>query len=163
MSFLPALMEFDGNWANWAPVEDRLHKQFSKDFIERICIFKGKRVEIDFRLDANKEVSFWHLTTRDYFKTSNRYPEGDRALRIHWIRQVIENYKHTDVSYFCYPEPRNIRHYFWVKCENYLVILEERKTSFRLVTAYVVDKKYMREDLQRKLDACHQCPDVEPT
>ena len=156
--FPPELLSFAGNYADIAELTERAHQIFSADFVNSQLNFLGKRVRIDFVLkEQNKEQSFWHVTTRDYFKNGNRDPEGDRLVRIRWIKACIENYGHPKICYFVFPEGTGkMRHYFWVKEEKYLVVLEEFKTHFFLVTAYIVDKKHMIADLQRKCEEALQ-------
>jgi hypothetical protein len=151
-SFPPGLLTFSGNYADIAELTERAHQIFSNDFISSQPKFLGKQVRTNFLIkEGNKEEGFWHVTTRDYFKDGNRDPEGDRLIRIRWIRACIENYQHSKMCYFAYPEGSGkMRHYFWLKEQNYLVVLEENRTFFSLVTAYIVDRRYMIEDLERK-------------
>jgi hypothetical protein len=130
---------------------NELHNNFTEDFLRSPFIFLGKPIAIDFTLEEGREKTFWHVITRDITKTGNREAELQRAVRVHWIGPILENYAHPNVTYFRYPEGSGrLRYYFWLRSDNYLVILEETARRFFLVTAYVVDKKHMINDIERK-------------
>ncbi len=152
----PPLVDFDGNWSNWSKVEDQIYQIFKADFVERQPTFTERLIKINFVLDENRELDFWHMTTRDYAKDGNRSPELQRAVRIRWIRFVIEYFKHPEIDYYQYLEGNGrVRHYFWVPTRNYIVILEATKTAYVFRTAHVVDKEHQRKDFERKSKARH--------
>jgi hypothetical protein len=151
VNFLPDPESFDYNWSNWQALIEKQYVTFQRDLITKRLIFHNLEVEISIAREDGKEREFWHIVTRDISKSGSRDGEAQRAVRAHWVRPMIEQHTHAQVTYF-----NNIhgngrkRHYFWHQHESYLVILEERAGRLFLVTAYVVDKKYMIGDLLRK-------------
>lgn len=91
---------------------------------------------------------FNHIVTglNENTRTPGKYKEN-RAIRVHWIKPIIENVDTLGILYF----KKGFKHYFWAKNENYIVIVKEnKKGQYYLVTAFVVDdityyKRYERE------------------
>ena len=53
---------------------------------------------------------------------------------------IIENHMDPQILYFHKPHKQKIRHYFWAKEENYIVIIqEEKRFQYFLITAFIVD------------------------
>ncbi len=97
-----------------------------------------------------KYERFNHIVTglNENTRTPGRYKEN-RAIRVHWIKYIIENVNQKEILYF----EKNSKHYFWAKNENYIVIVKEtKKGQYYLVTAFYVDdmtyyKRYERDYL----------------
>lgn len=152
--FPPPLAEFDFNWSKYQTLVDWQYERFRADFIKTRTFFNGMEIEVPTALQDGKELVFWHIITRDINHGGSRQPDGERAIRAHWLKAIITNHSHPDVSYFVHEHSngRN-RHYFWVRSCNYLVILEQRAGRLHIITGYIVDKKYMLQDLETKLNA----------
>lgn len=89
----------------------------------------------------DKPERFNHIVTgkNEFSRTPGKFRE-DRASRIHWIKYIIENHMDPQILYFHKPHKQKIRHYFWAKEENYIVIIqEEKRFQYFLITAFIVD------------------------
>ena len=91
---------------------------------------------------------FNHIITglNESTRAPGKYKES-RAIRIHWIKPIIENVENEKILYF----KKSNKHYFWAKEDSYIVIIKENnKGHYYLVTAFVVDdetyfKRYEKE------------------
>lgn len=122
-----------------------LYRLFKKDFIDNDLFFKGKKVEIIHeKLYEEKERSFWHIISEGD-EDINRTPISYRAEKIRWARPIIEDDgKCSKYRYWVKYNDRTKRdrHYIWCTAVNYLVILEDRGTHYKLITAFpVIDYK----------------------
>ncbi len=126
---------------------------FTQDFVTNHPYYLSKRIDFDRRvINDGKEEGFWHLVTREKSGVTNRLPEKDRARCIPWIRPIIENSHYNCVTSFRYLEGSGKeRTYLWVEDEDYVVILEERRTAFTLVTSFNVDQPWKRKSLRKKV------------
>jgi len=89
----------------------------------------------------NKHDIFNHVVTG---KNINHRTPGkfniNRAIRINWIKPIISNVNSGLVLYFCENINNRINHYFWLKSEKYIVIVEENaKNKMYLKTAFYID------------------------
>ncbi|MGC9423606.1 hypothetical protein [Vibrio sp.] len=101
---------------------DFLYDLFYRDFIE-LDTFLAKTIYIDPRSDKKddgKELSFWHVTTRDekekiwvnrkpVWKIIARYPDFDRAARLEWIKLILTNHDHEIIKMFYHKETNKKR------------------------------------------------------
>ncbi len=86
---------------------------------------------------------FVHLVTRKINRNREFRPE--RANRIHWIKPILENHNDQRITYFKFREYDNsIRDYFWYKTKDYLVVLEQVKSEYILITGFCVDRRNKR-------------------
>lgn len=143
---------FRGNLDDY---KEALYKIFKRDFLDTDLYYKGKRVDIIHeKMFEGKERSFWHIISegeRDF----DRKPISWRAETLPWAKPLIEEdgtcveYKQW-VKY--HDKTKRDRHYIWCTAINYLVILEDRDTYFKLITAYPVQdykiKYYNKEYLK---------------
>lgn len=137
---------------------------FVEDFIEQKTYLNGN-IYINpesYKKDENKELAFWHLTTREkqYTKREGKkfvtYKERlldiDRADRLEWVKKIIENYTLPDIKCFYKKETANkkpIRLYLWLYEKNFVVILQKlRKSSSFLVTSFYIDHEDKKVDYQ---------------
>ncbi len=132
----------------------RLYQVFERDFKKTQPLFKGYRVGCRKNpITHGYEEGFYHLTSYDYYDTGfeNRILDEQRSARLPWIRPVIENYGCKDVCcnrLIIWKEKQRWRLLF--PDERYIVVLDERKGYFVVVTAYYIDKEHEHE-LQRYL------------
>lgn len=150
--FLPPIKILE--WAKYDQLIDEQYDVFCKDFILNIVQFSSKPIIVKPQPTYDgKEDCFWHVVTREFEPGNPREADGERAVRVHWIRPLIDNHTNSIVTYFTSPTAKDrIRHYFWLKEDTYLIILEETPKRLHIVTAYMVDKKYMKEDLEKKFN-----------
>lgn len=94
---------------------------------------------------VGKEDIFNHITTKDFKKDSKnqiRTPgifQEERAVRIHWIKHIIQNYQQPEVFYYNeFDEATNsYNHCFWLKNQKYFVVVrEEHNGRLFLTSAY---------------------------
>ena len=142
-------------WAKYNQLIDEQYDVFCQDFIFGTVIFADKPITIKPQPTTDKkEDCFWHVVTREFKPGAGREADGQRAARVHWLRPIIENFENSIVTYFVSPSAKDRpRHYFWLKEDTYLLIIEEAPKRFYIVTAYMVDKKYMKEDLEKKFNS----------
>lgn len=160
---------------DWADYENRLYDVFSSDFIESTPKYQDLPIVIrtDPRYDG-KEEAFWHLTCRDYQhvdgKPESRDPDIERCRRIRWPRAVIEEHMacsgHVENEWGCrgvmvwrstHPGRRSRsqeRIKFFLEDEQYLVVLEPRKSYYLLITAYYVDQDWSLKSIRKEAERC---------
>ena len=145
--------------------KEALYTIFKRDFIDNEIYYCGRRVDIIHeKFFENKERSFWHIISEGEEDVS-RTPISWRAEKLPWVRALISDegdcQEYKKWIKFHDKTKRN-RHYIWCTAINYMVILEDRDTYFKLITAYpVIDckiKKYNKEYLKytSKNDNVHQ-------
>jgi hypothetical protein len=106
-------------------------------------------------VDPPYEEGFWHLITRKDYGTGDRLLDFRRAERLPWCGPAISNCADGCIKVWDYEEDdRRIRTYIWLEPHDYVVILEKQTkrqgpVAF-LVTAFHVDGKQKRKDLERK-------------
>lgn len=99
---------------------------------------------------------FVHVVTRDVklnrYKTSRMVREfrSERAVRVHWIRPILEFSSDKRITRFkCAEYNGREREYFWYRSKGYMVIVEYIKPDFALITGFCVDESnqayYMRK------------------
>lgn len=71
---------------------------------------------------------------------------------INWIRPILENCDDACVTYFRYQhKPRDVRHYLWLQCQGFVVILKEVTGGrLKLITSFCQDVRAKEADLQSK-------------
>jgi len=151
--FPPEIKTF--NWTDYKAIVEEQYQIFCNDFITSTVMFQGKPIVIKPQPTTDgKEDCFWHVVSRDFDGSGTRDADGQRVARVHWLRAIVENFDHPTVTYFTYQTAKGrYRHYFWLKESSYLLILEEGAKRYYIVTAYIVDKKYMIEDLTKRAAA----------
>lgn len=137
---------------------------FVEDFIEQKT-YLNNNIYIDpesYKKDKNKELAFWHLTTREkqytikegkkFVTYKERLLDIDRANRLEWVKKIIENHTLPDIKCFYKKETANkkpIRLYLWLYEKNFVVILQKlRKSSSFLVTSFYIDHENKKVDYQ---------------
>lgn len=163
------------NYDNTIEMVSDLYKIFEKDFKDKTnpLIFKGKKVRIASLLlhvrctkltdsgincqnifyncsncpYVNKEDIFNHITCSE-LNSKIRTPgifELERAIRLPWIRAIIENCnnEHSSIRYYEAVVNNSIRKCFWLNIEKYLVILTEGENDDLFLTSayYLYNRK----------------------
>ncbi len=154
--WLPKQEIYDGQ-SPWIEYEDALYSIFKHDFLDTYPKFEGIRVSVKhYPIENGKEDAFFHITCKDYKGNGIREPDLRRCERIRWIRAFIENYKCDaslcsecdGVKLWREPYKNRVRIHILLEEERYVVILEERKTYFLLITAFYLDYEHA---LQKQL------------
>ncbi len=105
------------------------------------CPFQGK-------LDIFNHVITGKINT---YRTPGKF-NLKRAVRIHWIKYIIDNYK-NGVCYFNEQTRKGLNHYFWLVNEKFIVIFIETKThKYFLKTAFYIDKPTYEHKFQKKYE-----------
>lgn len=152
--------QFSGSWDSFI---EELYKVFERDFIADMPFFKGYQVDFGDKrkLDSNKEETFWHLTSRDYktlvkgIMTKVRQPDFDRAERITWIKEIIENSDEPSTLVWVDPETyKTPRYHLWYNYE-FMVVMNDldRFNRYVLVTSFCTksarEKSHFMEEYAR--------------
>lgn len=143
---------FNGNMNSY---KEALYNIFKRDFIDNEVFFRGKRVDIIHeKLFENKERSFWHIISEGE-EDFNRTPISWRSEVLPWVKPLIiedgncEEYKVW--KKYC-DRTKKYRYYIWCTALNFLVILEDRNTHFKLISAYPVHEykiKYYNKEYSK--------------
>ncbi|MES3022693.1 MAG: RlfB protein [Pseudomonadota bacterium] len=166
------------NQIDAAEIIPHLYAIFRRDFIDSAAILGGK-IWVDpqvSRKSEGKEETFWHLTSRDDYtfeyvggqrikKWNARFTDFDRSCRLAWVREIIDNHSHQEVSLFYHRETtgkKNIRLYLWAHAEKFVVILQKLgKSSTYLVTSFYVDNEGKESDYTKRLSSYHAESDAD--
>jgi hypothetical protein len=150
---LPAMVNVNGEPDK---VFSLLYAIFDADFQSSGRRFQTMLVWWDRRvIDPPYEEGFWHLITRKDYGSGERLLDFRRAERLPWCGPAITNCGDGCVRVWDYEEgDLRLRTYVWLEAHDYVVILEKHTkrqgTVAFLVTAFHVDGKQKREDLERK-------------
>lgn len=134
---------------NSAQYLERLYPLFQADFINTHPHFNGKNVLYNTHpIIHGYEESFFHITHADYDKRGfeNRIIDYARSECIQWIKEIIEHYP-------CYEgccsgiKAWKVKHriHFLYEKERYLVVIQERRTEYQLVTAFKITHSHELE------------------
>ncbi len=146
------LSDFEGNVELYL---ENVFSIFKKDFIDKRPLFKNKNVLYNKNDENGKPNGFMHITTEEDKITRERNTCLRRCERIGWIRLVIENSNKQEVLAW-EKETRNPkgkwvkRTFLFLKKQDFLVILEELKNGFLIISSIYVDntgqkKKHLRD------------------
>lgn len=135
-----------------------LHNMFREDFMVGTVMLDGKEVKVKPVLYSRATIDhlpdwfnglsekFVHIITREVKennrKNSRKIREfrSERALRIHWIRPIIENCNDKRIRRFkCQEYSGREREYFWFS-KGYMVIVEFINPDVALITGFCVDQ-----------------------
>lgn len=134
-----------------------LYSVFVRDLIKNQPIFKGLRVGARKHPEHNgKHEGFYHLTSKDYEKTGyeSRIFDPRRSERLPWIKPIIENYgcnKTCCKKIEIWKERKNRIHILF-EDEYYVIVLDERKNYYVVVTAYYIETEHNLQNLLRRYE-----------
>ena len=157
--WLPALVEFDGNWNNFHAYENRVYEAFLDDFVRRRpLMFYGVRVTLRRHPEYQcKSASFWHLVTEGKIE-ENRSPVVERCERIRWPRAILERASvEKDLPSWRSQRGREVRVLVALADFSYVVVLDKRTPPgadqyLLLLTAFPVEAEHRRAKLAREHD-----------
>ena len=140
-----ALEDFNGDWHLYL---NAIYEVFKQDFLTSPVVFNNKIVSIITEaIFDGKERSFWHIISDEHKGTpkcdKNRIPNLERCSKIVWVKPLITDLnscKHYKVWVQFHDKTNRNRYFIWCTNIDYLVILEDRKSFFKLITAYPVRK-----------------------
>lgn len=156
-SWMPDMVIVDGDWNI---IFAQLVKIFDMDFRHGGCSFEGRPIWWDRNTEewagGYYEKGFLHIITRKDYAIGERLFDPRRAERLPWCAPTICNASDTNILVWDYREADGKRNtYIWLQAWDYAIILQKRpskkfgEVAF-LITAFYVDGKHKREDLQRK-------------
>jgi hypothetical protein len=134
---------------------DELFAEFDRDFIQNPFKVNGFQVKVILASSAVPGFeaypeTFVHLITRKG-TGKQRLFDRHRANKIHWIKCILENRKEDDITFFKYPEDDgSLRDYYWLKDENFLVIMEKVAPDYLVITSFHIDNKRNRAYFEEK-------------
>lgn len=144
---------------------DELHAIFQKHFLDNPFRLNGKLVVVkrhpynpgkDGLPDhfAHYFEKFVHVITRTIDNKrgiKEREFRPERATRIHWIKPVLEYCNDPRISTFRFLEnDGSIRDYFWYKEKDFMVVLEEVRPDYYLITGFCVDRQNFKYYLRKE-------------
>lgn len=149
---LPSPLPWEMFGGDWNRYKEALYSIFKRDFLDNPPSFLGKPVDIIHQqFFEDKERSFWHIITAGNYD-EQRTPDQERCAGISWVKPLIEETnvcEHYSLWVKWHDQTKRDRYYIWCQLVDYLVILEDRATHFKLITAYPVHL-YSRAKLQKE-------------
>ena len=140
---LPSRLEWRMFGGDFSKYEEALYEVFKRDFLRIPLTYMGKPVDIIHEKYYNrKERSFWHIITAGEEDFRRAFDE-DRCGSMPWARALIteqdacESYK---MWIKWHDKTKRDRYYIWCSKVNYLVVLEDRDTYFKIITAFNLNK-----------------------
>lgn len=124
---------------------EEMYHIFMNDFVNKPMTINDMTLKVNENkskhpLFKGKLDGFVHLVTRESKYSGKRNFDNQRANRIHWIRPILENVTNNRVKYFERINDKGIKQYhYWLKENDFLVILREIKPDILLVTSFIVD------------------------
>lgn len=141
------LEDFGGNVQEYL---DHIFSIFKNDFMDSHPTFEEKGVLHDKKDDNGRPQGFVHITTEENYASGERELSLRRCERISWVRQIIEN--SSDPAVLVWVKEVHSSKKKWVKRtslflekERFLIILEEIKHGFYMITAIYVDSDKQKE------------------
>ena len=134
---------------------DLLYAEFERDFVDYNISIKGLKVKViltdsDVKGYEDYPETFVHLITRKG-SGKKRLFDRHRANKIHWIRCILEKRKEEEITFFQYPEDDGtIRDYYWYKDGKFLVIMEEVRPDYLVITSFHIDNKRNEKYFEKK-------------
>ncbi len=137
------LADFNGDWNAYL---EHLYEVFKQDFLTSPVVFNNKVVNIIREtIFDGKERSFWHIISDSQAGApicdNNRIPNLDRCSKLVWAKPLItdlNNCEYYKVWVQFHDKTNRNRIFIWCTNIDYLVVLEDRKSFFKLITAYPV-------------------------
>ncbi len=150
-AWLPPLLLMADHGNSWNDYIAAVYGDFQRDFVQTQPQYDGRRVRC--RRDPlydGKEAGFWHCV-QEGADDAQRTPDLRRCERIGWIRAIIENNTAAEIDAWSNDNRGGLRHYLWY-AEQYLIVLEDRKRTCQLITAFCTDRQHTIRKLQRERD-----------
>lgn len=161
---LPDILEC-ANLTAWNSYLMNLYDVFVRDFITTQPIFRGMPVDIRREpMDGIFEHTFTHLTHKKHadcnrYDPNDRIPDLRRSERLVWIRKIIENYdcilqeKCDNILFWEEMYRGRVRINLWYKSENFIVILEQCRLFYYIITSFFLTNEWEIKKRLRKYQA----------
>jgi hypothetical protein len=133
---------------------DLLYEIFKRDFKDSQPNYRGLTVWFFPEKELDKELVFWHLTTREDKESGERLTDFRRSERLPWARPMLDNADTPEVLDWDYEEgDRTVQTYVWLKDFDYLMILKKYPDGRRrLITSFWVEFPNTRRKLEKKFE-----------
>ena len=152
ISWLPPLEELNEFGGNWDRYLDAIYSLFDADYVVTKPKFRGIRLGLKrYPLEKGKEATFWHLISSGKDE-QNRNIDLRRCERIRWVRAIVDNADDPNIRIWENRRKNEKRICLWLECEDYLVILSERKGYIIPWTAYLVTENHRKRLLQKEYE-----------
>lgn len=148
-SWLPALF----NVSPWNDeTYDLLYQIFHTDFIASKATHRNAFVVVSKIKDNGKELTFWHITTREDKASDQRLADNRRCERLPWLKPMLEGTDNPEVLTWENTEGDGvIKVYVWLKDHDYIAIMKKTKNGqLILVTAFWVEYESIKRKLMKK-------------
>lgn len=133
------LSDYNGQWDRYILA---IYAIFEKNMINERPMFLGNPVTLNTEpIFDGKIRSFWHVISEGKGGDENRLPDLRRCESISWIKPLIQEDNtcvHHKVWAKYHDKTKKDRWYIWCDELDYVVILEDRGSVFRLITAFNV-------------------------
>lgn len=142
-----------GNYNNdWNKYLDALYIIYLEDFCNSPFLHKGLPLKTFTQLEYNmKQESFNHVTTKG---DNNRLYNEERCKKLRWIKPILAGDCAECPTFRCFPDldwnKKWKRFIVWCVGFDFIVIVEQRKDCFFLITAYCLIYKDKKEQLEKK-------------
>ncbi len=131
-----------------------LYTQFRRYFVWSKPRLTGKVVRLaDPFWIRGKEKTFWHIISSGAFE-QNREIDLERCRYIHWIKPIIENRGTPGVLDWEILEKRNLKTKLFLFPGDYLIVLKQTPTCYKLITAFPIIYGSYREKILRQYKKC---------
>lgn len=151
-AWLPALIclpAYDGDWTRYV---DAVYEAFRTDFVRRKPSLAGRQCGLcRSQLSEGKEDTFWHVVSEGE-NEHDRLPNLRRCERIRWPRPIIESAGSNGTHCWSTKRGREKRIVISLGDFSYLVVLVDRKTHVRLLTAFPIEREKRREKLRKECE-----------
>lgn len=155
--WLPNLLLLKDCRGDWTEYLEKLHRQFSADFVVSKPSWRGKEVRLKRHPEyAGKSATFWHMISEGKTE-ADRTPDMRRCERIAWPRPLMEEFDDAR------PETTDCRVMWWIELRgtepryhlspddfSYVLVVADRGDFVLPWTAYHVEHAWRREKLRRK-------------
>ncbi len=150
--------------ADLKPYFDKIEENEEEKIIEIYSIFKRELIDNPIKIDGvflkikpymyknnqkdrlplffcNFNEKFVHVVTlKVEGKQKVREFRSERAIRVHWIKPILENSGDKRITRFQYEESNGaIRDYFWYRDKQYIVVVEYVRPDYTLITGFCID------------------------
>jgi hypothetical protein len=144
---LPAFISVNGSWEE---ILARLYAHFEDCFkCNPRRNVRGKPLVFDARkLDSDLEEGFWHVVSRG--RGDDRQLDPERARRICWLKPLLGGELEGISRWATIEGDGTIKLYYWIEAEDFVLILAEKPKVVALVTAFFIDKPWLRADLEKR-------------
>lgn len=147
MPKLTTMDEFEQNWNSYL---DHLYELYLGDFFYNTVKYKNLPIKTFTNLEYNgKQSTFNHITTKG---SKDRLYNSLRCERYSWIKAIIEGESCIDCEDLAIWEEnvkKKKRVLIWCRKTNFIIVLENRKDAYYLITAYCVIYPNKERDLRK--------------